>query len=217
MLDAAGVPCIGEFPAYEPAHIEEDQIDPAMLTEFPDHAFKLLDPHMRLLPVGPKYRTIFLTRSRRQQALSQLKMLRMMGAVQGSVTDAQVANHEESLATEERKAIATLRQHEGIVILVRFEDIIARTEAAVWRIAELLRLDEEAQRRMVACVRPRSVTVYPGMLELDLMEEAKRRKEAAALKQSYPERCPTCGEKVPTIFEHVDGCPQDETQNTPEA
>jgi hypothetical protein len=186
MLDAAGVPVVGKFPAYEPDVIE-GQITPEFLEAHPNAAFKFLDPHLKLLPVGPKYRFIFLTRSRRQQALSQLKMLRLMGMMQGSVTDVQMTTHEESLANEERKGLDMLRQHEGIVILVRFEDIIARTESAVFRIADLLRLDGAAQERMRACVKPRSASMYPGMLEVDLMAEARARKVAQEQTQETPE------------------------------
>lgn len=215
MLDAAGVPVVGEFPAYEPDGIE-GQITPEFLEAHPNAAFKFLDPHLKRLPVGPRYRFIFLTRSRRQQALSQMKMLRLMGMLQGSVTDAQMQMHEESLANEERKSLDMVRQHEGLTVVVRFEDIIARTESAVFRIADLLRLDSAAQERMRACVKPRSVSMFPGMLEVALMAEARQRKEAAQA-ESHHERCPDCGADVPTIFEHVDGCPQDETPNTPEA
>ena len=186
MLDAAGVPVVGEFPAYEPDVIE-GQITPEFLEAHPAAAFTFLDPHLNRLPVGPTYRFIFLTRSRRQQSLSQMKMLRLMGMIHGSVTDAQMQMHEESLQREERKSLEMIRQHEGIGILVRFEDIIARTESAVFRIADLLRLDGAAQERMRACVKPRSASMYPGMLEVELMAEARQRKAAQEQTDNTPE------------------------------
>lgn len=174
MLDAAGVPVVGEYPIYEPGL----EFNEELVATLDGKAFKILDPHENELPMGPSYRFIFLTRSRRQQTLSHLKMLRLTQNLKGRITDSDIALYEESLAKDRVASFEKIRTYEGRTITIGFEDLVARTGATVNRIAWFLGLDSTAEERMAKCVVPRSVSVYPGMLELDLIQDRKNELQA---------------------------------------
>lgn len=188
MLSTAGIRCIGTYPAYEVTDEIQHELQPygqdisleaaeTFTPEFmannTDAAIKLLDPHRISLPTGFKYRFIFLTRSRRQQCYSQLKMLRLLGELKGGVSDTQIESMKSSLAKDEKAAFQEISKHEGSTIKVRFEDIISHPDATADRIKWFLDLPSESVALMARVVRPRSVRVYNGMLELDLMDEMK--------------------------------------------
>lgn len=189
MLSAAGISCVGEYPAFEVTDDIEQEMNPYgqdvsleaaeiftgdFIERHQDHAFKLLDPHRILLPTGFSYRFIFLTRSRRQQTYSSLKMLRLMGEIKGGLSDYEIETMHEGMRKDEKEAFETIGKHEGSILKVRFEDLISHPDSTADRIAWFLNLPKESIALMARCVRPRSVTCYPGMLELDLLAEMKK-------------------------------------------
>jgi transcriptional regulator with XRE-family HTH domain len=178
MLDAAGIRCDGEHPTFESD--QKRVLKPRTaeyIREWQDGAVKVLEPHVMTLPEGFHYRFLFLTRSRRQQALSQLKFMRLIGVLTGHVDDYQIAEYERRLREDEAKSLQAITGHIGSVLKIRFEDLIARTESAVDRIVWFLQLTPEQKEQMIAKVRPRSVSVYPGMLELELIQEREAARE----------------------------------------
>ena len=188
MLAAAGIRCIGKYPAFEVDDEVEHELQPyghnvdldaaetftpEFMADNMDAAIKLLDPHRITLPTGIQYRFLFLTRSRRQQAYSQLKMLRLLGELKGGVSDTEMDRMKASLAQDEKAGYSEISKHQGSILKVRFEDLISHPDATADRLRWFLDIPMESIALMARCVRPRSVRVYNGMLELDLMEEMK--------------------------------------------
>lgn len=188
ILEAAGIPCAGDYPAFEPDGYHPPTDD--LLDLIPGGAFKLLDPHRHPLPIGRRYQFIFMTRSRRQQSISMVKIMRFAKAIRsGPIPDERMDAMRESIAAEEALALAELEKHGAPLLKVRFEDLIERTSPTVWRIADFLKNWNE--REMIACVKPRSATVFNGMLELDLVAEREERTQAEKQQPYDPAKC-TC-------------------------
>jgi hypothetical protein len=178
MLDAAGIRCDGTHPTFESeAECATKPRTAEYITQWQDGAVKVLDPHVMTLPEGFTYRFLFLTRSRRQQTLSQLKFMRLIGALTGNIDDHQIAEYERRLQEDEAAALKAITGQIGSVLKIRFEDLVARTESAADRIACWLKLTPEQKAAMIAQVRPRSVSVYPGMLEIQMIEEREAKKQ----------------------------------------
>lgn len=172
MMEAAGFRCAGNYPAYEPEAIAKPS------EEFVDSmvggAFKVIDPHLVALPTGRPYRFMFMTRSRRQQSISLVKLMRITRTIPaGPISEEKMEAMRNALALEESASLATIQLHGCPVLKVRFEDLIERTEPTVWRIADFL--GNWNEREMVACVKPRSAIVFNGMLEIDLVAEMDAR------------------------------------------
>lgn len=164
MLEAAGVKCYGTAPYFWPANKTRTKEEVEAMS---DGAFKHIDPEDHKLPEGLKYRFIFLTRSRRQQTLSQLKMMRLLGVLNGTIGDLEIEQYEDSLRIAADKAFQIISGHEGSILKVAFEDLISRPASTVNRIAWFLGL--ETEDAMQGCVKLRHATCYPGMLEAEVL------------------------------------------------
>ena len=187
ILEAAEIRCAGDYPAFEPAELLTGPSKEFTLS-MEGGAFKLLDPHLHPLPVGPNYRFIFMTRSRRQQSISMVKMMRHTKVIRsGPIDDETMDNMRAHLALDEAQALKAISLHGAPVLKVRFEDIIERTSPTVWRIADFLNIWKE--REMCECVKPRSATCFNGLLELDLVAEREERDAEEALPPYDPLQC----------------------------
>lgn len=79
MLQAGGMPCCGDFPAFE-VHEHRREYPSEWWHQWHGKAVKLLDPHYSSLPNDVHFVTIWLRRDFYQQAKSQIKFaLAMMG------------------------------------------------------------------------------------------------------------------------------------------
>ncbi|GAA5117062.1 hypothetical protein JIN84_17990 [Luteolibacter yonseiensis] len=187
ILDAAGIRCAGEYPAFEPAELLT-----GVTSEFIESnvggAFKLLDPHLHSLPTGKNYRFIMMTRSRRQQSISMVKMMRLTQSVRpGPISGQTMEAMRNNIAIEEAEAIGAISLHGAPILKVRFEDIIERTTPTVWRIADFL--NNWSEPEMAAVVKPRSAVCYNGMLEVELVAEREARDAAEKLAPFDPLQC----------------------------
>lgn len=171
MLSAAGITCAGTHPSYEPDEMLESP--PREFIElFTGGAVKYLEPHRFVLPEGYEYRFIFLTRSRRQQSLSQVKWLSALGeAPQMASMDAD--RWKQKLANDEKRALTNIRAHFRPAMHIRFEDLIERAEHTAFVLCDFIGIDQGRIPEMLAVIRPRphGAQCYPGLLELDLMRE----------------------------------------------
>lgn len=171
MLDRAGVPCVGDFPAYE-TDASLAEFDPREFAARSETAIKILDAHR--LPIGamPHHVVIWLTRDATEQAKSAIKFMSLFlpSVTQDRATRRALAA---SFRHDALKAAAALQLQRGTPHLaLQFEDMILRPTFAAQRIRVFLRqfgydLDAEA---MAAAVRVRSPKCLPGMLEFDLLE-----------------------------------------------
>ena len=73
MLDAAGVPCLGAYPAYEPSTVCFENYPVEILTT--GRAMKVLDPHRINLPVLTDHVVLWMDRAAKHQASSMAKLI----------------------------------------------------------------------------------------------------------------------------------------------
>lgn len=167
MLDASGIPTIGEYPDFEDNRTGLDR-DPQWIAAQHGKALKLLDPHYpdgRLIPGN--YKIIWLDRDHKQQATSQAKFARFMLGIpmDRSTIRALASSYRKDLPV----ALKILRDR-GPVLRLRFEDILNDTFNAASRIHK--HLGDGCIENMVSQVRTRPVECAPGMdMELTLIQE----------------------------------------------
>ena len=105
------------------------------LDECRGRAVKILDPILNIPPrQGYRYRFIWMTRDVHQQARSQVKMLRATGM--RVLRD--MPKHRANLRTDEQKSLAMLRQYEGDLEVVSFEQVLADPHASARRVSQHL-------------------------------------------------------------------------------
>lgn len=174
MLQAGGVPCAGDWPAFEPAEAGATPIDPTWFAGLAGRAVKILDPHLARPPVGRVPSVgIWMVRGFRQQARSQAKFAHAMsGGLLRNDRNA-VRRIEASLFRDSRLGRAAMPHPD--LAQVSFEELLERPAAVAVRLAAWLApwwpgLDHAAMAR---CVRPRGPECLPGLLELALVAEAE--------------------------------------------
>ena len=160
MLAAAGIPCVGEAPAYEPAVAYP--IGPDWFRQQNGQALKVLDPHRSKLPKFEAYAAIWLTRDHREQAASQAKLATLLNGLP-RVGRAHLRRWISGLREEERTARAWLGAHPRLDI--QFEDLIDITTGSAGRICRFLKpyfgdVDPVAMERVIL---PRGPACQPGL------------------------------------------------------
>lgn len=181
ILDSAGIPCDGRYPDFEgPLASSALKGDFAgdWLEAWRGYAFKFLDPQRvagRWLPIIPADAIIFwMRRNPREQAASQVKLLRGHGAV----VDARSARRagEKSLVRDTTSALAGLRMTGATVHEISFEGLISRPDDITEGICKILApsfggLDAAKMRR---CIIPRPVGCLPDReLEAELVRRGR--------------------------------------------
>lgn len=175
MLAAAGIRVAGDYPSFEPSEMMTARPDPAFLESCEGGAVKLLDPHRTILPRGGAYRFILLSRSKRQQALSSVKFLVAMDmAPKGKqFNEKGLDKMRTSLSKDQVTARAELQAHGCPIIPIRFEEIIDQPDVTASKLADFLGIHQSLVGAMVGAIRPRphGAKNYPGLLEVELMQE----------------------------------------------
>lgn len=173
MLAAGGVPCVGEWPAYEDQRSSPLNLDIEWLGALNDCAVKLLDPHVA--PRLPKIAAvIWLDRDPAQQAASALKF---MAAMCSGIDQGRQARR--AMAASYRADRAAAHAALGIgatppavdALKITFEFMIARpmeAASAITRFVERLgyQVDIDA---MASVVVRRTTRCLPYMLEEQLL------------------------------------------------
>jgi len=182
MLDAAGVPCVGEFPDYEVPELNHAEPPLAWLEVQRGKAMKVLNPHLTRIPPEFEAPVIWLDRNSREQAKSQIKFAAsMMGDL--LVTQSHVSRWHHSLREERREALAALGDRPRLII--RFEQLIQEpflischiaAFLGPWRVAVGWRRPLRPHE-LAGAVRPRrSAACAPDLaMELALVAEAEAR------------------------------------------
>lgn len=184
MLYAGGVPCVGEWPAFESGASMFGSFDPKAFAALRGQAIKLITPAE--LPIGemPKHIVIWLDRDSRQQAESHLKMVKLSfpSVVPNRLTvRAMVAGIRRERASN---MVAIGANGRCPTLLMSFERLLTQPTDAAIDIAAFLHehgyefLHFSAMRRQI---RLRSTDCYPGMMEIDLLSSSPpaRRQDAA--------------------------------------
>lgn len=166
MLAAGGMPCVGEFPAYEPDELRGPVVSHAFLDGCRGHAFKWLDPHCVALPYPPAL-VIWLTRNRVEQAKSQVKFMEQVLGLRSRKDS--VARCVSVLRRDERRNAGLIDPGRTL----RFELLINSPRVAAVKLAGMLGgvvdLDVDRMARQVLKRRPccaRGMEVEVALLEL---------------------------------------------------
>jgi hypothetical protein len=134
----------------------------AWLTHCTGKALKLLDPHKNQPSPAFSYRFIWMDRDPKQQALSQLKLLRELGGMDFGSRKNMLAMKRANIA-DRPKALSAIKPH-GPVMTVRFEDLLRDPLAEAYRVREFVGRDLDCMAMMQQVV-PRSPRCLPHMLE----------------------------------------------------
>lgn len=178
MLENIGIRLPGIWPHFEPSKMASSP-DPAFIDACEGGAIKLLNPDQVELPSGYAYRFVFITRSKRQMAMSTAKFMIAMNMVKKgrSLSEEGLAKMAESLSEREKVGLFKIRSHGCPIHRLRFEDLIDRPEPTIEAIAEFLGLDDPTSKaRMEAVIRPRKhgSLNYEGLLDVEMMQEREK-------------------------------------------
>ncbi len=166
MLNAGGIETTGEWPAFETPESNPLYFNGDWIASQRGKAVKVLDPHRPecRLPAMGAYRIVWLDRDHKQQAKSQVKILRlMMGVPVGRSAWRAFAG---SFKADRPAALAELKRL-GPVMTLHFEEILGNPGSA----AALIRNHLEAgyAEKMAKAVRPRTSNCLPDLaMELAL-------------------------------------------------
>ncbi|TIR33324.1 MAG: hypothetical protein E5X35_11710 [Mesorhizobium sp.] len=171
MLQAGGVKCIGDWPAFETSASMFGSFDPAAFAALRGTAIKLIDPAR--LPIGamPNHIVIWLDRGVVEQARSQIKMVRGFGGP--------VASNRQTL----RAMVSGLRSDRAPnmaaigakgrlpSIALTFDRLLTHPTKTAADLYLFLRAHgyELDLVKMVKQIRGRSPACYPGMMEIELL------------------------------------------------
>lgn len=175
MLAGAGLPCVGEFPAYEVPELDHREPPLAWLEAQRGKAMKVLNPHLTTIPPEFEAPVIWLDRNLRDQAKSQAKFAcAMMGA--DPVSGVHLTRWTKGLRQERRQALLALAGRPRLIL--RFELLIHDPSMASRQIAAFLWPWWPGLRpeRLASAARPRpsGAACAPDLaMELALVAEAE--------------------------------------------
>jgi hypothetical protein len=166
MLDRAGVPCVGTYPAFESEHTSFNTFDPAFLAALSGKAMKIIDPKRMKIPALTNHVVIWLDRDPKHQSASMAKMIALTGIEPNRAVRRGL---EQSLIRDRRPNMRAL----GAVpmLVASFESLITDTARATGKIADFLNdhgwdIDADVMGH-ARIVRP--VRCLPYMLEERLL------------------------------------------------
>lgn len=173
MLDAAGVPCAGRYPAYEPAQVGPMTFDREWLAGQGGRAVKMLDPQLLQFSIPDQpYRTIWLDRDHKQQCKSAEKF---MAALHGMATPWTRTMRRAWITGYRRDRPRAVRKLRGLgpVLELTFETLIGDPLATAKRICDFIKpwpvIGEDSPRAMEFTVVKRGPECLPYLLEAELM------------------------------------------------
>lgn len=177
MLHATGIPCAGEYPAFEDEHgsrvLSGESLTDEMVADLRGRAVKLLDLHRGGLPRGPEYRVIWMSRNPAEQGKSQAKFL---STLTGMRLGRDVArDFARSYGPDTPKLQAALDRAGATAILrMRFESVLEDPLRAAGLFAGHVGIGLDRLNDMANVVRKRSPACAPDLsLELSLIERAR--------------------------------------------
>lgn len=138
LLWAGGAPVAGPAPAFEDCRLGPGTTDVAWVRAQRGRVLKWIDPSRSRLPVDITSRTIWLDRAPKDQARSQIKMLRMLTPDMASIGGGpSVSAFARSLKRDRAPTIAALRKR-GPVLVVTFKELLAQPLATALRVRRFL-------------------------------------------------------------------------------
>lgn len=183
MLEAGGMPCTGEYPAFEAEYgsviLGGGVLTADMLAALQGRAVKLLDLHRGVLPKGPDYRVIWINRNHAEQGKSQAKFLSTLTGMSLGRNVARDFSKSYGADTPKlRKALA--RAGVTTALCLTFETVLAAPRDAAAQIAAHVGIPLTRTTDMANVVRARDPVCAPDLsLELTLIAE----RDAVAAKE----------------------------------
>jgi hypothetical protein len=172
MLQAAGVECLGDFPAFEPEEVGFSRRPHLLMACLSGRAAKILDPHRDIdqWPQRIDARVIWLDRDAREQAKSQLKFVRLMAGL--DIPGQQWRAMRAGLLADRKRCQEWLDRCTPTPLVMRFEDILRSPITAAVEMASFLGLPAGSENAMAARVLQREPQCQPGLeIELKLCAE----------------------------------------------
>lgn len=168
MLEAGGFPVTGKWPAFEDGISLKESGALRWQAKASGKAVKFLDPLNHKLPLGVKFRAIWLDRDPTEQAASQMKFLAASFGVKN--TRRMRLAMKASLKHDRTGALRMLAHHCQEILVMSFEDILRDQPGAARKIAALVDSPVN-QTAMAMAVRHRSPKCLPGLMEIELLRE----------------------------------------------
>jgi len=164
MLHASGYPCKGEPPAFE--------VYPMMGIPWNDiggFAVKVVDAEAQFPPAGHRAKIIRMTRDLREQAKSIQKFTGFLSGVKMAECTNEIVK---SLRASYAKIDQYLKFEEAEVLRVPFEKLIRYPRHSAKRVDAFIhgKVSSERVKDMIKVVRKRNPECYPGILELELIQ-----------------------------------------------
>lgn len=170
MLSAGGMPCAGEYPAFELSVAAGPQ-NLSWLSDYQGRAVKILDPQYHQWPMKVPFRFIWLDRDRNEQSKSSLKFLQFNGVPVNSnrATRRSIARSFYKDRPKCMQVFKSLTNQNPLFVL--FEAILAGPKVVADVLSNFVGggLDTEAMAKVVI---PRGPKCLPGLLELELLQAA---------------------------------------------
>lgn len=171
MLNAAGIPCNGKYPAFEDDRGSLSSPDPKWLKNQQGRATKILLPYMYPFLPG-NYKFIWVDRTPIEQAKSQAKFAHMF--VQQEKTREDLASNIKmffhAYEKDKKRSFKTMKKL-GLILPITFEDLIMSPEKTAKQICDFLNIP--FKQEMVDVVISRSPEATLNMdIELKQVREA---------------------------------------------
>lgn len=171
MLDAAGVPVIGEYPSFE-----SEEHNYGLVETPPGYACKYLDMHREELPLPRgKVKWVWMFRNLKQQARSQIKFASAALGIKHHFDGNDIARMANSLRADNSKAVRRIQKHSGpgiCILPLSFEGFFSTPEQQAQHLCLYYNIDLFKVPKMAAVVRHhRTSDCYNGLMELELIDE----------------------------------------------
>lgn len=160
MLQAGGFPVFGDYPAFEPDEVGFSRDPETLLPLISGRAAKILDPQMTTWPDILNVKVIWLDRDRNNQALSQVKFMRWIGA-QG-IPDNAWKTLARSYGADTAAALRAFKDRGIRPLRVGFEMLITSAPMVTDHVQEYLGVPLDLAA-MHAVVRDRDTHCQPDM------------------------------------------------------
>ena len=188
MLDAAGIPCVGDYPSFETWETDNAVVSLEWLSGHQGCAAKMLDPHRSSVPDDANCVIIWLDRDAEQQAKSQCKMISVLGDVD---VRGQWRRMRSQIRRDRRKCLKIIDRWP--VMMLTFEDILSEPLETSMNIAKYLSPWFDISRRsmsdMASEVLPRKGACMPDLsIEATLLDQSSgfpSREERREMKKTY--------------------------------
>lgn len=173
MLQAGGMKCAGEFPAFELPETNHQAIRTEWLEQFQGGAVKILDPHYcPVVPDFPPAVMLWMTRDFYHQAKSQMKFALMLSGHEPRYDKHHLKRMEKSL---ERETVEALHAYSALPsMFVSFEGLLNNPLVMASKVAAFLKPFEFeiAPAKMAYAVNPRGPECADGLdMEMKLISE----------------------------------------------